>query len=104
MLPTNSVKPIEFFWPSPDSFKDLTVEDTEEGFTLSAPDGTECAEWIAYWNQDEAHHAVFEKEFIEVLRDYSNKTLEKNGEDEILPHGGHNDSEQAQMHSSGSKP
>ena len=81
MLPTNSERPTELWWPHPDAFQDLTVEDTEEGFTLSAPDGTECAEWIAYWNQDETHHAVFEKEFIEVLRDYSNKTLEAHVED-----------------------
>ena len=30
----------EFFWPSPEAFDDLTVEDAEEGFTLIAPDDT----------------------------------------------------------------
>jgi len=92
----------EMWWPSPEAFDDLTVEDTEEGFTLEAPDDTECAEWLAYWDQDEAHHKIFEDEFIKVLTHYANKTLETHGENEKLPDGGTEDREQAQMHSSGS--
>jgi len=85
----------EMWWPSPEAFDDLTVEDTEEGFTLEAPDDTECAEWLAYWDQDEAHHKIFEDEFIKVLTHYANKTLETNGENEKLPDGGTEDREQA---------
>lgn len=92
----------EMWWPSLEAFDDLTVEDTEEGFTLEAPDDTECAEWLAYWDQDEAHHKIFEDEFIKVLTHYANKTLETHGENENLPVGGTEDREQAQMHSSGS--
>ena len=75
----------EMWWPSPEAFEDLSVEDAEYGFDLSAPDGTECAEWLSYWNQDEAHHKVFEDEFIKVLSDYANKTLEKHGQTEAIP-------------------
>ena len=57
----------EFFWPSPDAFEDLTVEDTEEGFTLTAPDETECGEWLAYWNQSPEHIELFTEEFIKTL-------------------------------------
>ncbi len=51
----------EMWWPSPEAFEDLTVEDAEHGFDLSAPDDTECGEWLAFWNQDEAHHKILAK-------------------------------------------
>ena len=87
---------LEMWWPSPEAFEDLTVEDAEHGFDLSAPDDTECGEWLAYWNQDEAHHKVFEEEFITVLRNYANRVLENHGENEILVDRGQEDRVQAQ--------
>jgi hypothetical protein len=72
------------WWPSLEAFDDLTVEDAENGFTLSAPDDTECGEWLAFWNQDEAHHMVFEKEFTEVIKHYANQTLEQHGQTEAI--------------------
>ena len=45
--------PLEMWWPSPEAFDDLTVTDAEDGWTFSAPDDTELAGWLAYWNQDE---------------------------------------------------
>jgi hypothetical protein len=102
MQSTNSEKPIEFWWPHPEAFQDLTVEDVEEGFTLSAPDDTECAEWLSYWSQDEAHHKVFEDEFTRCLTDYANKALETHGENEVLPVGSQSDREQAQDVGTGS--
>ena len=89
------------WWPSPEALEDLTVEDAEHGFDLSAPDDTECGEWLAYWNQDEAHHKVFEEEFIAVLRNYANRVLENHGENEELPDGGKEDRIQAQDECSG---
>ncbi len=76
--------PIEMWWPSPSALDALTVEDVENGFDLSAPDGTECGEWLAFWTQDEAHHKVFEDEFIAVLRNHANKVLETHGETEAV--------------------
>lgn len=72
------------WWPSPQSFDDLIVEDAENGFTLSAPDDTECGEWLAYWNQDEAHHEAFESAFTQILTDYVNKTLTEHGQTEAV--------------------
>ena len=83
--------PPDMWWPSPEAFEDLTVEDAEYGFVLSAPDGTECAEWLAFWNQDANHHVQFEEEFTEVLRQYTNTILEKHGEAE-------NESDQQSSH------
>jgi hypothetical protein len=80
--------PIEMWWPSPSALDDLTVKDAEHGFDLLAPDDTECGEWLAFWTQDEAHHKVFEDEFIAVLRNQANKVLETHGENEELPDGG----------------
>ena len=85
----NSEKPIDFemWWPSPEALNDLTVEDAEHGFDLSAPDGTECAEWLAYWSQDETHHKTFEDEFIKILTLYANQILETHGKNENQPDG-----------------
>jgi hypothetical protein len=92
---------LDWWWPSPEAFNDLEVTDTEEGWQLSAPDYTELAEWLTFWNQDEAHHKVFEDEFIRVLTDHANKTLETHGENQSIPVGSPCDSEQAQVHCSG---
>jgi hypothetical protein len=94
----------EMWWPSPSAFDDLTVEDAENGFDLSAPDDTECGEWLAFWAQDEAHHKIFEDEFIEVLRNYANKALETHGKDEDLPDGENSDSVQTEDVGPGSQP
>ena len=94
----------EMWWPSPEAFENLTVEDAEHGFDLSAPDDTECGEWLAFWNQDEAHHKIFEEEFTAVLRNYANQILDANGKDEELPDGRNPDPVQAQDECSGSQP
>ena len=70
MQSTDSLKPTEFWWPSPEAFENLTVEDTEEGFALEAPDDTECGEWLAYWNQTPDHIECFTEAFNESLRNY----------------------------------
>ena len=75
------------WWPSPQAFSGLTVEDTEEGFSLEAPDGTECAAWLEYWSQDDEHHEFFEKEFIRVLLDYVNTIENQHGQSEDQPDG-----------------
>ena len=96
--------PIEMWWPSPFAFNDLTVEEAEHGFDLSAPDDTECGEWLAFWSQDEAHHKVFEDEFTAVLRNHANKVLENHGENQSIPVGNPGDSEQAEVHCSRPQP
>ncbi len=104
MQPTNSEKPtdLEMWWPSPLAFSDLTVEDSEEGCSLEAPDGTECATWINYWSQDEEHHEFFEKEFTKVLMDYV-QTLEKqHGKNEDQPDSQDGNREQAKENQAGS--
>ena len=63
------------WWPHPDAFDALTVTDTEEGFELSAPDGSECAFWLEYFNFTEELHEEFETAFVEMLRDAANKEL-----------------------------
>ena len=74
MQSTTSPKPPDdLWWPSPEAFEDLKVEDTETGFTLEAPDNSECGEWLAYWNHTEERHELFEKEFIKTLRNYIEK-------------------------------
>jgi hypothetical protein len=74
----------EMWWPSPEAFGDLVVEDAEHGFDLSAPDDTECGEWLGYWSQDEAHHKVFQDEFITALTQYANKVLDEHGQTEAV--------------------
>lgn len=76
----------EWWWPSPEAFDDLTVTETKTGWQLSAPDETELAEWLGYWNQSEEHHALFQTVFVKALTDHANfvlENLEKNGKAEI---------------------
>lgn len=106
MQPTNSEKPTELtmWWPNPSALDDLTVTDAEHGWDLSAPDDTECAAWLAYWNQDEEHHKFFEQEFISILIEHANLTLNQHGENENLPVRGQTDPEQAEDECSGTEP
>ena len=91
----------EFFWPSPEALEDLMVEDAEEGFTLIAPDDTECGEWLAYWNQSPEHIELFTEELTASLTSYI-ETI--NGKNEILPDGSQSDSSETQNVSTGSQP
>ena len=80
----NSEKPTldEMWWPSPEALKDLQVEDSEEGFTLSAPDGTDCAAWLNYWSCSEEHQKVFNEAFTDMLQAYLYTLENQHGEDE----------------------
>lgn len=95
---------LEMWWPSPDSFGDLTVTETEEGWQLSAPDDTELSEWIAFWDQSEEHRSFFNVEFLAVLTQHALNTLEQHGENEVLPDGSQSDRKQAEDVSAGSQP
>lgn len=95
---------LEFWWPSPEAFEDLVVEDSDTGFLLSAPDHTECGEWLAYWNQNEEYHTHFEQEFTKVLQNYAQSILDEHGQNEVLPDGIQGDREQAEDVGSGSLP
>jgi len=89
MQPTNLEKPteLEMWWPHPSAFDDLDVTDAEDGWQLSAPDGTECAAWLAHWDQDEEHRAVFHHAFLQILLEKSNSILEQYGESQIQHNG-----------------
>lgn len=94
--------PPDMWWPSPEAFNDLVVEDADYGFVLSAPDDTECGEWLAFWNQDVAHHIVFEEQFTKVLTNYAHKVLDKNGKTEDQPDEQTGNREQTENDSAGS--
>ena len=70
----DQANPTEIWWPHPSALDDLSVEftDEEDGSALihlSAPDGTECADWLGYFNETEERKAVFERAFIRSLLD-----------------------------------
>lgn len=75
---------LTMWWPSPEALEDLTVEDSEHGFELSAPDETECGAWLNFWSQDEKHQKTFNDAFVEVLKDYLNFLETENGETEAI--------------------
>ena len=96
----------EWWWPSPDAFNDLEVTDIEEGWQLSAPDFTELAEWLNYWNQSEEHHALFQTVFVKTLADHANLVLddlEQHGKNEVIPDGSQSNREQAEDVGTGSQ-
>lgn len=86
MQPMNSEKPTlnEMWWPSPEALQDLQVEDWEEGFHLSAPDGTACAEWLNFWTQSKEHEQIFSQAFEEMLRIYLDTLENQHGKNEEL--------------------
>jgi hypothetical protein len=92
---------IEMWWPSPLALKDLQVEDSGEGLTLSAPDGTECAEWLSFWSQSDENHAIFEKAFTEMLRTYLDTLKNDNGENQVQPDGQNGNRVEAEEECSG---
>jgi len=75
---------IEFWWPSSNALNDLVVEEAESGFTLSAPNDTECGEWLAHWNQSKEHQKIFNEAFTDVLGDYIKILETENGKTEAI--------------------
>jgi len=76
----------EIWWPSPEALWDLTVEDAEHGFTLIAPDNTECAAWLGYYNQTDELRERFNQAFVACLAQYLGRL--ENGSQEQVPVGG----------------
>lgn len=74
---------LTMWWPSPETLSDLVVEDAEGGFSLSAPEDTECSAWLEYWSQSPEHQEFFCQQFLTVLTAYL-KSLE-NGKAEDQP-------------------
>jgi hypothetical protein len=96
---TASLKPTDFWWPSPEAMDVMTVVDSEGGFTLEAPDDSECGEWLAFWNQSPEHVELFTEEFNKSLSSYLENT---NGKNEVLPDGSQSDPSKTQNVSTGS--
>ena len=103
MQSTDSLKPTEFWWPSPEAFDDLVVEDSDEGFTLDAPDSAECGDWLTYWNQSPDHIELFTEEFTKVLKNYVDFILEENGQTKEFTDGLHEDGVKTEDVSAGSQ-
>lgn len=97
MLPMNSEKltDLTMWWPSPEALNDLTITDIDNGWQLSAPDDTELASWLNYWDQDEEHQEFFNVEFVSALLSHLER-IETHGKNEDLPLGVQCDREQAQ--------
>ena len=80
--------PTEIWWPKPSAFDDLSVEFEdlgEEGalIHLDAPEGTECGEWLAYFQKTPERQAAFEREFTRTLLEHAARVI--NGESEGIP-------------------
>ena len=80
--------PTEIWWPHPSAIDDLVVdwiseEDGSATIQLSAPDDTECADWLNYFNETEERKAAFGREFIRALLDQIK--LENNGKSKGIP-------------------
>jgi hypothetical protein len=61
---------LAMWWPAPEAIQDLVVTDCEGGFELSAPEETECANWLSYWSQSPLHVKFFSEEFVSTLLSY----------------------------------
>ena len=90
-----------FWWPGIESLEDLVVEYAEEGFLLSAPDGTLCSNWLEYWSESPEREAIFSQEFQKVLLDHLEILTNGNGESTLLEQ--QNDSSDSQEIGAGSE-
>jgi hypothetical protein len=85
---SNSLNPTEFWWPSLSAFDDLTIEfeEKEDGgllMHLNAPEGSECSEWLSYFQETPERQELFEQELIKSLLQHSLRLT--HGESERLP-------------------
>lgn len=65
----------------PTSLDELIVTETEDGFEFSAPSGTECAEWLGYYNSTEELQEEFSAEIIKAIEVHLN-SFEQSGSTE----------------------
>ena len=82
----------------------MSIEETEDGFTLSAPDGTACAGWLAYFNETEERLEVFQSALLSTILNHVQLTEETHGQDEKLSDGLHEDGLQTEDDFSGAQP
>ena len=82
-----------FWWPGLEALEDLEVEYAEEGLLLSAPDGTLCSDWLAYWSETPEREAIFSRELQKALLDHLNRTLEQHGESTLTDEQENNSSD-----------
>jgi hypothetical protein len=62
-----SAEELQWFWPS--NLDGLDCEETDTGFDLSAPTGSECADWLNYWNQSSEHIEFFNQNLLKAILD-----------------------------------
>jgi hypothetical protein len=58
------------WYPSLKAFDDLMIVETEDGLEFSAPDGTECAAWLGYYNSTEELREEFNADINGVLTEH----------------------------------
>ena len=56
------------WYPSLAALDDLTVTETDDGFEFSAPDGSECATWLGYFNSTEELQEEFNVAITNVVK------------------------------------
>lgn len=72
-------KESDVWWISLEAISDLTIEEIEGGFSLSAPDGTECSAWLSYYNESDERREIFNAAFVEMLRQHLETLKEQDG-------------------------
>ena len=72
------------WWPHPDDLLDLVVDTTKEGWELSAPAGTPCADWINYYGQTPELEEEFRREFTQTIINHAQFVI--HGQTEVPGH------------------
>lgn len=65
---------MSIWWPSPEAIRDELKANFEPdglSFTLSAAEGTECSDWLNYYNQTDELRQTFAAEFLQTLDNYA---------------------------------
>jgi hypothetical protein len=65
--------------PNVSILDDLTVTEIEDGFQFSAPNGTQCAAWLSYYDSTDELREEFSEMIISALKTSLNEAQEQHG-------------------------
>jgi hypothetical protein len=65
--------------PNVSILDDLTITEIEDGFQFSAPNGTQCAAWLSYYDSTDELREEFSEMIISALKTSLNEAQEQHG-------------------------
>lgn len=64
------------WWPSEEDLKQLSVEETDDGFCFSAPEDTACAKWLSYYTSTPELEKQFKEAVLSMIKSFLEEDLD----------------------------